>query len=81
MDVLERVALVLLNDDRQAAGLPTVPSRDNIPDSEGYVRNARAVVAAVLDEVAAHLSAVQYDPAPYTTMKVRLSAMRAEMEV
>lgn len=40
---------------------------------------ARAAIAAVLDEVASHLSAVQYDPAPYTALKKRLSAMRAEM--
>lgn len=81
MGIVEEVALAILNSDRGAGGWPPLASRDNVPDSEGYVRNARAVVAAVLDEVAAHLSAVQYDPAPYTTMKVRLSAMRAEMGV
>lgn len=43
----ERIALVLLNDDRTAAGLPAVASRDGIRDSEGYVRNARAVLAAL----------------------------------
>ncbi|GGP00883.1 hypothetical protein [Stakelama pacifica] len=55
----EEVALALLNDDRAAAGLPPVASRDNVPDSDGYVRNA----------------GVQYDPAPYTAMKYRLRSL------
>ena len=38
----------------------------------------RAAIEAVLDAVASELRAVQYDPAPYTAMKVRLAAMRKE---
>lgn len=43
----ERLALVLINDDRAAAGLQPVSSRDTIPDSDGYVRNAQAILAAL----------------------------------
>lgn len=44
---IEALALVLVNDDRTAAGWPAVVSRSTIPDSEGYVRNVRALVAAL----------------------------------
>lgn len=39
---------------------------------------ARAAIEAVLDAVASELLVVQYDPAPYTAMKLRLAAMRKE---
>lgn len=44
----EKVALVLINDDRAAAGLPPVESRDTVPDSDGYVRNALVVIPIIL---------------------------------
>lgn len=47
--MIETLALAILNDDRQAAGLPPVASRDSIPDSDGYVRNVRALLTALLD--------------------------------
>lgn len=39
---------------------------------------AQAAIAATLDAVERNLSAVQYDPAPYTALKYRLRAMRGE---
>jgi hypothetical protein len=47
--MIERLALAILNDDRNAAGLRPVEGRESIPDSEGYVRNARAVLTALLE--------------------------------
>lgn len=41
---------------------------------------ARAAIATVLAAVGAHLSAVQYDPAPYTALKARLAKVREECE-
>lgn len=41
-------------------------------------RAAQAAIAAVLDTVEAHLTAVQYDPAPYTALKHRLAHLRRE---
>lgn len=38
---------------------------------------ARAAITETLAEVDRHLSAVQYDPAPYSAMKARLAAIRA----
>lgn len=46
---IEIMALAILNSDRAAHGWPPVASRENIPDSEGYVRNARDVIAALAD--------------------------------
>lgn len=43
-EMIERVALAILNSDRTAAGLTPAKSRDEIPDSDGYVRNAIAVI-------------------------------------
>jgi hypothetical protein len=43
-EMIERVALAILNSDRRAAGLTPAKSRDEIPDSDGYVRNAIAVI-------------------------------------
>lgn len=43
-----------------------------LPTWENYVEAARAVIPVVLEEVQRHLSAVQYDPAPYTALKYRL---------
>ena len=44
---VEAIALTILNSDRKASGWPPVESREGIPDSEGYVRNARAIIAAL----------------------------------
>lgn len=49
MELREQVALALLNSDRAMAGFPPVETRDNIPDSGGYLVNADAAIAAVLD--------------------------------
>lgn len=45
--MIERLALAILNSDREAAGLPSFASRDTVPDSDGYVRNAHAVLTAL----------------------------------
>lgn len=74
-DLGERVALAILNSDRVAGGLPELASRDDVPDSEGYVRNARAVIPIVLEEVGRYLSACQYEPAPYTCLRQRLRTL------
>jgi hypothetical protein len=47
---VEALALVILNSDREMRGLVASPSRERIPDSGGYVRNARAVIAHILGE-------------------------------
>ena len=39
---------------------------------EELLEMADAAIAIVLERVESHLSAVQYDPAPYTAMKYRL---------
>lgn len=49
MSVVERVALAILNSDRNAAGFPATGSRTTIPDSDGYVRNARAAIEALME--------------------------------
>ena len=51
-DLREEVALALLNDDRVAAGWPAVVSRDGIENSDGYLRNADAAIAIVLERAA-----------------------------
>lgn len=48
MTDLEKLALAILNSDRQMAGWPTAESRENIPYSDGYVVNAKAVLSALL---------------------------------
>lgn len=52
MTLREEVALALLNDDRVAAGWPAVVSRDGIENSDGYLRNATAAIAIVLERAA-----------------------------
>lgn len=48
-EIIERMALAILNSDRTMRGLRTLESRDNVPDSGGYVVNARAALAAALE--------------------------------
>lgn len=48
-DMVERVALAILNSDREMAGLWPVCSRLNVPESDGYVVNAIAVLKALRD--------------------------------
>lgn len=47
-------------------------------DPEPYNERAKAAIRAMLDGVESNLSAVQYDPAPYTAMNHRIAAMRKE---
>lgn len=58
-DITETIALAILNSDRVAHGWRPRSSRENIPDSEGYVRNARDVIAALAD---AGLAVVPIEP-------------------
>lgn len=46
-ELVERVALAILNSDREMAGLGPIESCFNVPDSDGYVVNARAALAAM----------------------------------
>lgn len=48
-DLIQTIALVILNSDRAAGGWPVVESRDGIPNSDGYARNAEAVLTALHD--------------------------------
>lgn len=41
---------------------------------------AKHAIREMLDGVESNLSAVQYDPAPYTAMKHRIAAMRKDVE-
>lgn len=43
----ERLALALVNSDREMAGLPTVESRETISNSDGYCINADAILAEI----------------------------------
>ncbi len=43
----ERLALAILNSDRAAAGLPATASRDDIPNSYGYLRNVDAILSDI----------------------------------
>lgn len=46
------------------------------PIRDAYMTGADAAIAIVLRKVERHLSAVQYDPAPYTALKHRLAELR-----
>lgn len=46
-DLIETIALAILNSDRVAGGWPPVESRDGIPNSDGYARNAADVLTAL----------------------------------
>lgn len=50
-NIVEILALSLLNDDRASAGFLPVDTRENVPDSEGYVRNARAILQSLHDNI------------------------------
>lgn len=43
-DEVEAVALAILNSDRGMRGLDPLESRENVPDSDGYVTNATAAI-------------------------------------
>ncbi len=49
----ETIALAILNSDRAMAGLPPTDSRANCPDSDGYVTNATAALAALRELIGA----------------------------
>ena len=51
-EIVEIMALAALNRDRVAGGWPPVESRDNIPDSEGYVEGAQAALTALREHYA-----------------------------
>lgn len=72
-DLVERVA-------KRIFASRTMWPWDSGPKGEvGIARhNARAAVSETLDEVERYLSAVQYEPAPYTALKYRLSQFRKE---
>lgn len=55
---LERLALVILNSDREMAGFPPVESRETIPNSDGYVVNALAILTALRNPSDAVVEAV-----------------------
>ncbi len=57
MTDVETVALAILNSDRMMAGLSPVSSRDNIPDSDGYVTNAAAALSAATPGIEARVRA------------------------
>lgn len=46
LNLAEKIALVLINSDRRASGLSETDSRENIPGSGGYVRNALDLIEA-----------------------------------
>lgn len=76
MKLIERVARALFaNDDKWAkASWSAAPDRIKAM----FRSDAKAAIRAMLDGVESNLSAVQYDPAPYTAMKHRIAAMRKE---
>lgn len=51
-EIVEIMALAALNRDRVAGGWPPVKSRDDIPDSHGYVEGARAALSALREHYA-----------------------------
>jgi len=86
MDLVERVARKRCERHiRNVRRHDTAPEEleRNLPASVDYAwrdfeADTREDIAEVLDEVSRHLSAVQYDPAPYTAMKYRLAQFRKE---
>ena len=60
-DLEERVALAIMNSDRVAGGLPELASRDDVPDSDGYLRNAMAVIPLVMEDAAKVAEALSED--------------------
>lgn len=60
--MIEKAALAILNSDREAAGFPPVESRETIPDSDGYVRNAIAVLQAIREPDEAMIEAAANTP-------------------
>lgn len=71
--LVEKVARAIAESDRnKESGI----QMSDLWDSPSYraivTKHARAVIPVVLEEVQRHLSAVQYDPAPYTALKHRL---------
>jgi hypothetical protein len=46
MNIIERMALALLNDDRVRHGLPSVTTMERFGDCEAYRSSARAALAA-----------------------------------
>jgi len=74
MELIEKVARALA----QAKGIEICSDASYAMSS--FREPALAAIRAMLDGVESNLSAVQYDPAPYTAMKHRIAAMRKEVE-
>lgn len=74
MELIERVARALA----QAKGIEICSDASYAMSS--FREPALAAIRAMLDGVESNLSAVQYDPAPYTAMKHRIAAMRKDVE-
>lgn len=76
MELREEVAREI---DKEAGGkiyslLEYGPTSEN---HDAFETAADAAIAIVLRKVEQHLSAVQYDPAPYTALKHRLAGLKA----
>lgn len=82
MDLVERAKNKVVEEiRRQSDGCWPMDGDEEVGLVDTYIDFAalgKSVIAEVLDQVEAHLSAVQYDPAPYTAMKHRLSHLRKE---
>jgi len=74
MELIEKVARALA----QAKGIEICSDASYAMSS--FREPALAAIRAMLDGVESNLSAVQYDPAPYTAMKHRIAAMRKDVE-
>ena len=82
MELIEMVARGMCRADpevRMGDAEGVVEQRVNV-EWPHYVDQAKSAIRAMLDGVESNLSAVQYDPAPYTAMKHRIAAMRKEVE-
>lgn len=56
--LVEPMALAIMNSDRVVGGWPPLASRENVPNSEGYVRNARAALAVALPMIGGRMAGV-----------------------
>ncbi len=77
MELIERVARSIL---ASSSGSALQWDDMDIITRGSLLSDAKAAIRAMLDGVESNLSAVQYDPAPYTAMKHRIAAMRKDVE-
>ncbi len=78
MELIESVARALFANDDKWARLHWGYAPETIKAM--FRSDAKAAIRAMMDGVESNLSAVQYDPAPYTAMKHRIAAMRKDVE-